>query len=178
MTTIGTRRASLSGEDFLSELQQDVATNLFAVVGAARKSDADGAGEMLFTQDGTGRHWAKIPLAMIDSVEILGRTIIRNEICILARVFLKKPEHPEAGVLAELLEQQGVANAEGTTLVARGGTLPLRPSDGTLPLRNDGTLPLRNDGTLPLNLSDLILTLIGSRLGTGFVPFGWRFGNG
>ena len=178
MTTIGTRSTVLSGEEFLSELQQNVATNLFAVVGAARKSDADGAGEMLFTQDGTGHRWVKIPLTMIDSVEILGRTIIRNEICILARVFLKKPEHPEAGVLAELLEQHGAARAEGTAMFGGGGSLPLRPSDGTLPLRGDGTLPLRGDGTLPLELTDLILTLMGWRFGTGLVPFGWRFGNG
>jgi hypothetical protein len=139
-----------------------------AVTDAAKKSDADSGGEILFTQDLRSNSWEKIPVKTIESVEQLGLVNVGGEICRHVRLNLKTPPRSEeAGVLARLLSQRASVAAQG------GGAVQLG-NDGVLPPRivlpnNGGTLPLSgilggNGGTLPLRIGDG-LVILGGRVG-------------
>lgn len=152
MPMIGVGNKFKSGEDFVSELQKEPNVSLLALIGAVKLASPESNQELLFTVFDNATSWIPIPVAMIESVEVLGRVSVGGEICHFVRLYLAQPSNPHAMVLSRLLTQTSrKSQSTGAVEFASDGTLPLRASDGTLPLRvSDGTLPLGSDGTLPL----------------------------
>ncbi|WP_337177752.1 hypothetical protein [Paludisphaera sp.] len=168
MDSTRARLEVMTGEQFARDLRARPTSGTCAVTGAAKLSDVDGDGEILFTQDTGGNSWERIPVKMIESVEQMGQIVVRGEQCRHVRLTLKAPPaSEEVGVLTRLLSQRNGATAQA-------GGESQRAGDGVLPLRvilfNGGTLPLslilhENGGTLPLWAGD------------GMIIMGWRVGN-
>jgi hypothetical protein len=98
----------LSASEFFEKLQHDKLTTptVHALRGTVKKSE--GSGKTLeFSVDGDCSNWVTIPLALIDSADVLGKIACKDHSHNYVRIVLREPKTDEGKVLMCLLTSIG-----------------------------------------------------------------------
>jgi hypothetical protein len=94
-----------SGKEFLEALGSGILKEPTVLTGVAKTDEAD-PGVILFSEGTSCVLWTRIPVEMIEKVEVLGHVSCpENGRLPYVRLHMKASDHPEVAVLAELLRK-------------------------------------------------------------------------
>jgi len=124
---------SYTGAEFSKALSAEPFRQPIVLTGMVKQTEDDSPA-LMFAEGGLCRHWVKIPIELIDSVEYLATTRCQDHDHPFVTLYLKDPSHqnPAAGMLADLLriKQSGTGSSPGFPN-APGGVMYQQSSSGS-----------------------------------------------